>query len=313
MTILDAAPYRERRKEPTSRSETSNDKSSEARSGSKRPKRLEDQMARITKELTELKKGKHQRTRKNPLGEMNAPFSRRVREVELPPKFKMPAKKYACSKDPGIKPRPKDLVLLQYVIQERGESLKSYVENYHKEEAYDKALKQVDIDEPLWIKVEHDKARSTLHHKKEAQKPALDKRIQNQPSNRSTYRPPLISTYRKRYPAKRTPPRATPPLREVARVDGKEEGYSHYTTLNAPRETIYLAICNKGLLRKPGPMKASADRRNHYKYCNFHDDVGYNTSKYYNLRNQIEALVRGGLLVEFLQQVRDGIKEGRQV
>ena len=57
-------------------------------------------MAKMAKELEELKKGKHRGTRKNPLGEMNAPFSRRIREAELPPKFKMPTEKYSGSEDP---------------------------------------------------------------------------------------------------------------------------------------------------------------------------------------------------------------------
>ena len=57
-------------------------------------------MAKMVKELKELKKGKYQGTRKNPLREMNAPFSRRVKEVKLPPKFKMPVEKYSGTKDP---------------------------------------------------------------------------------------------------------------------------------------------------------------------------------------------------------------------
>ena len=71
--------------------------------------------------------------------------------------------------------------------------------------------------------------------------------------------------------------------------------------LNASWETIYLAIKDKGLLRKPGPMKAPVDKRNRYKYYDFHKDVGHNTSEYYSLCNQIEGLVREGLLIEFLQ------------
>ena len=93
----------------------------------------------------------------------------------------------------------------------------------------------------------------------------------------------------------------------------EKEGYNHYTPLNASRETIYPAIRDKGLLRKLGPMKIPVDRRNQYKYCDFHKDIGHNTSECYNLCNQIEGLVRGGLLTEFLQQVRDNIKEGKQV
>ena len=83
--------------------------------------------------------------------------------------------------------------------------------------------------------------------------------------------------------------------------------------LNASQEAIYLAIGDKGLLRKRDPMKAPVDERNRFKYCDFHENVGHNTSECYSLRNQIEGLVRGGLLAEFLQRVRDSIKEGKQV
>ena len=38
-----------------------------------------------------------------------------------------------CAQCQGIKPRPKDPILLQYVVQERGETLRSYVEKLHKE------------------------------------------------------------------------------------------------------------------------------------------------------------------------------------
>ena len=57
-------------------------------------------MTRLAKELKQLKKGKHQGIQKNPLGEMNAPFSKRVREAGLPPKFRMPSEKYSRTEDP---------------------------------------------------------------------------------------------------------------------------------------------------------------------------------------------------------------------
>ena len=108
------------------------------------------------------------------------------------------------------------------------------------QEAYDKVLEQVDIDEQLRIKVEHDEARTSKRSKKESPKPALVRRVQNPPPNRSTYKPPPPQ-YRERYPTRRTPPRATPPLREVIRISTEEDWYNHYTPLNASRETIYLA------------------------------------------------------------------------
>ncbi|KAK0608169.1 hypothetical protein LWI29_026659 [Acer saccharum] len=239
-------------------------------------------MANMAKELEELKKGKHRGTRKNPLGEMNASFSRRIREAELPPKFKMPAEKYSGLEDPGATWR----VL---------------------------ALEQVDIDEQLQVKVEHDEARSTKRPKKGSPKPVAVKKFQNHPPNPSTYRPPPSSQHRDRYPVRRTPPRTTPPLREVAWVASEEDWYNHYTSLNASQETIYLAIRDNGLLKKPVLIKIPTNQRNRYKYCDFHEDVGHNTSECYSLCNQIEGLVKGGLLVKFLPQVRDSIKVGNEV
>ena len=87
-------------KEVAGNSETSDEEGSVAQSGRKKSKHLEDQMTKMAKVLEELKKGKHQGIRKNLLGEMNAPFSRRVREAELPPKFRMPVEKYSGTEDP---------------------------------------------------------------------------------------------------------------------------------------------------------------------------------------------------------------------
>src|SRR5579862_8279370 len=36
-----------------------------------------------------------------------------------------------CARFQGIKPCPKDPILLQYVVHERGETLRSYMEKYH--------------------------------------------------------------------------------------------------------------------------------------------------------------------------------------
>src|SRR5579862_8226701 len=69
------------------------------------------------------------------------------------------------------------------------------------QEAYNMALEQVDIEEQLRIKVEHDEARMVHRPRKEAPKPPPARRFQN---------PPPIPPYQERYPAKRTPPRAVP-------------------------------------------------------------------------------------------------------
>ena len=104
-----------------------------------------------------------------------------------------------------IKPPPKDPILLQYIVQERGEKLKSYVERFHKEviqigvfaeketltnfrknlwvgklwrsfnkdkpetyqEAYSRALEQVQLDEQYRIKIEHNESRSNKRQKRD--------------------------------------------------------------------------------------------------------------------------------------------------
>ena len=91
---------RAKRKEVVIDSESSDEEVLVARFETKKSQRLEDQITRMAKELEPLKKGKHQGIQKNPLGEMNAPFSKRVREAGLPPKFRMTSEKYSGTEDP---------------------------------------------------------------------------------------------------------------------------------------------------------------------------------------------------------------------
>ncbi|KAK0586441.1 hypothetical protein LWI29_006949 [Acer saccharum] len=198
-----------------------------------------------------------------------------------------------------------------------------FIDNMYKKESFLRAYTPViyGINGPsLWI--EHVESRSSKRQKGDTNNQRKEKepvpKFRNNPPNQSTYRLPPLPPSRPRPFRRISPPRKiqrTPsPVREVARITQlEEEEYTNYTPLNAPRETIYLAIQDKGLLKKPDPMKLLADRRNKYKYCDFYRDIGHNTSECFSLRNQIKNLVRGSLLVEFLQQVRDGIETGKQV
>ena len=117
------------------------------------------------------------------------------------------------------------------------------------QEAYNRALEQFDIEEQLRIKIEHDEARIVHRPRKEAPKPPPSRRFQNPLPNRSTYHPIPAPHDPGRYPARKASPRATPQPGEVSRITEDNEEYSRYTPLNASRETIYLAIHDKGLLR----------------------------------------------------------------
>ena len=68
----------------------------------------------------------------------------------------------------------------------------------------------------------------------------------------------------------------------------------------------------KGLLRKPDPMKILANQRNHYKYCDIHEDVRHNTSECYSLHNQIEGLVRGDSWSNFYNRYRIASRRGKR-
>ena len=47
-------------------------------------------------------------------------------------------------------------------------------------------------------------------------------------------------------------------------------------------------------------MKAPLERRNMSKYCKFHKDKGHDTTECFQLRNQIENLIQGGYLQEYI-------------
>ncbi|KAK2653313.1 hypothetical protein Ddye_013169 [Dipteronia dyeriana] len=135
-----------------------------------------------------------------------------------------------CSQFQGVKPRLKDPIHLQYVIQKRGETLRAYVERFHKrppeiyQEAYDPALEQIKVDEQLKVKMEHDDIRAVKWQKKEAPRPEQAQKSQNKPPNKPTYGFPFPQPGPERYPDKRAPPQALPPPRIVALIARDERG-----------------------------------------------------------------------------------------
>ena len=59
-------------------------------------------------------------------------------------------------------------------------------------------------------------------------------------------------------------------------------------------------------------MKGDPNKRNRNKYCRFHRDHGYDTDEYFDLKQQIENLIRQGKLRSFLRQDhRDEKQKGK--
>ena len=52
-----------------------------------------------------------------------------------------------------------------------------------------------------------------------------------------------------------------------------------------------MEVERRNLFQNPGPMRAPVERRNMSKYYKFHKDRGHDTAEYFQLHDQIEALI----------------------
>ena len=65
-----------------------------------------------------------------------------------------------------------------------------------------------------------------------------------------------------------------------------------------------MQIKDEGALIFLGKLKGDPNKRSKVKYCRFHHDHGYDTSECYDLKQQIEALIRQGKLQRFVSKER---------
>ena len=89
--------------------------------------------------------------------------------------------------------------------------------------------------------------------------------------------------------------------------DGRKEGlssgwYSNYTPLNTPLDQVLMQIKDDLSLKWPEKMKGDPRKQNKNKYCCFHRDHGHETNECYDLKQQIEILIKQGKLKNFLGQ-----------
>ena len=95
--------------------------------------------------------------------------------------------------------------------------------------------------------------------------------------------------------------------REKRDKDDKKVGSSSgrnssYTPLNAPFDQVLMQIKDEPSLKWPEKMKGDLSKWNKSKYCRFHQDHGHDTDECYNLKQQIEVLIKQGKLKNFLGQ-----------
>ncbi|RZR91637.1 hypothetical protein BHM03_00019793 [Ensete ventricosum] len=72
-----------------------------------------------------------------------------------------------------------------------------------------------------------------------------------------------------------------------------------------PSHLFWSLIREKWLLKTPNPMKSRHEDRDHGRYCCFHRDYKHNTEECYDLKNQIEDLIRRGHLDRYTRKPRE--------
>ncbi|XP_075649828.1 uncharacterized protein LOC142620324 [Castanea sativa] len=88
--------------------------------------------------------------------------------------------------------------------------------------------------------------------------------------------------------------RSKPPVRR----------FSNFTPLTAPIDQVLMQIKDDTTLTWPGKLKGDPSKRSRDKYCHFHCDHNHDTSKCYDLKQQIEALIIQGKLERFISKER---------
>ncbi|XP_075657323.1 uncharacterized protein LOC142627360 [Castanea sativa] len=80
--------------------------------------------------------------------------------------------------------------------------------------------------------------------------------------------------------------------------------FTSFTPLTAPIDQVLMQIKDEGALTFPGKLKKDPNKRSRDKYCRFHQDHGHDTVDCYDLKQQIEALIRRGRLQRFVNKER---------
>ena len=80
--------------------------------------------------------------------------------------------------------------------------------------------------------------------------------------------------------------------------------FTSFTLLTAPIDQVLMQIKDERTLTFPGKLKGDPNKRSRDKYCRFHRDHGHDTTDCYDLKQQIEALIRQGKLQRFVSKER---------
>ncbi|XP_059623069.1 uncharacterized protein LOC132266234 [Cornus florida] len=100
------------------------------------------------------------------------------------------------------------------------------------------------------------------------------------------------------------------------RVPRGRDSYTNFTPLNTPISQILMQLQDDHTLKRPPKLKSDPTRRSKDKYYRFHKDHGHNTDDCFDLKSQIENLIRRGKLHGYAADCEKGtgqpIRENRE-
>ena len=195
------------------------------------------------------------------------------------------------------------------IEQGENESLRFFVTRFNRE-----ALTVDEMDDKLLLAAFHNGVNSSLFiHKLYEQEPQTMAELVHSTQSFMNAQDAIIAKKRKR--AERVeadlPRLDQGPCPKKAKIgerkdrDSRKVGLSsgrsqHYTPLNTLLDQVLMQIKDDPSLKWPEKMKGDPNKRNKNKYCRFHRDHGHDTDDCYDLKQQIENLIRQGKLRHFV-------------
>ncbi|XP_030941943.1 uncharacterized protein LOC115966962 [Quercus lobata] len=181
------------------------------------------------------------------------------------------------------------------------ESLRSFITRFNRE-----ALSVDEADDKLLLVAFHNGVNSDLFiHKLYEKEPQSMAELVHSAQNFMNAEDAIIAKKRKRSERMDANPsrhheQGTRPKKgrteERRDRESKKPGPSvrnqQYTPLNAPLEQVLMQIKDDHFLKWPEKMKGDPNKRNRNKYCRFHRDYGHDTDECFDLKQQIENLIK---------------------